>query len=273
MGQEICTYIGVPEPSDPPGTSICSRLPNFHVIEDSENLKPWLPQGRPPPVQGIGELTAGQVVLLGGTRPKRILHTLVMDLGVDLDGNNESLTQARHILLSTVDALDSLVEHHVVVPVKGQDARVRKLQAFVHLGIAAQFAAMMGGLYEARLHGQHESEESQEVVRGYFHGAVQVFGRIELTPKDEAVFRDYYLEQADIEELAEERDRGLAAEIERRHGFLKRLVAAFQAEIGRLTGAAGRHPGDQPQALAGAGGHEPQVLTRAIVPAAQPRKR
>jgi hypothetical protein len=242
------------------------------AVEGSTNLKPWLPAPRYRPAHAIGALTAGQVALLGGFRPMRILHSVAYDLALPLDGGDRKSVQAtEQILLTAAEALDSLADHHVVVPVKGSDARLRRLHGFVRVGVAALLAGTMGALHEHRLwSGRRELAEAPEFIQRYFLGAIQIFGRIQLNRRDQGVFRDHYLEARDIEELADER-LGLDAEVERRHGFLKRLATALEAAAGVLTGTE-RREGDarDPTALASAASAHP-ALTSATARGARPR--
>ncbi len=202
------------------------------------NLQPWiemLTPSRSPPLHGTDKLTAGQVALLGGTRPLRILHSIVLDLDVLLDGGDkQSLKRANRILGPTCDALQSLVDHHVVAPAKGRDASARKLGAFVDLGIAAQIASTMGALHYERLHAEDASGD--EVIQRYFLGMVQIFGRITLARNDQQVFSDHYIDVVDVEGFAADQGRDLSDEVARRHGFLKRLAAALRAQIQLVTG-------------------------------------
>jgi hypothetical protein len=203
------------------------------------NLKPWLGMlapGRPPALHGTDKLTAGQVALLGGTRPLRILHSVVLDLDVLLDGGDkQSLKRAKMILEPTHDALCSVVDHYVVAPAKGRDASARKLGALVDLGIAAQIASTMGALHYHRQ--QHEDAFGEDdVIKHYFLGMVQVFGRITLARNDQQVFSDHYIDGVDVEELVADQGRDLSEEAALRHGFLKRLATALKAQIKLVTG-------------------------------------
>jgi hypothetical protein len=249
-------------------------------FERSNNLAPWVEAlGRPAPVHGIGPLTPAQVALLGGTRPRSIPHCIVTDLHVPLDGGApKDLREAYQILLSSDHALRSLVEHHVVVPVRGPRAAARRLRALADLGVAAQIAALMGTLHERSL--VRSEDEESDFIQRYFLEALQTFGRISLSRGDRAVFRDYYVDEAHIEELAEERSGELSVEVERRRGFLKRLAAALRAESARGTGA-GRAPvAEDPQLPAQAGAPRGRVAGdgegRALMPAvdrAAPRRK
>jgi hypothetical protein len=242
------------------------------AIHDTENLMPWHLENQSHPVTGIGPLTAGQVALLGGTRPMRVLHSLAYELEIPLDGGDaQSAHEADGILFHSTRALQSLAEHHVVVPVKGREARVRRLREFVELGVAAQIAALMGGLRESQLVTERPEPEHHALVRRYFLATLQAFGRLELSPRDQDVFSDYYLDEIAIDDLAAERGRGLAAEIKRRQGFLQRLATALLAEIDIMTGGVRRHDAPTPEALAA--GAKPKALTRATGAAARPRKR
>jgi hypothetical protein len=253
------------------------------IVHASDNLKPWLARGQFQPAHGLGSLTAGQVALLGGTRPTRALHSVASWLSVPLDGGDQKgLRTVGQILHHSTEALESLVEHHVVVAVKEGEARLRKLREVVRLGIAAQAAAMMGAQQELGLWAERDDlEEPSELVRRYFLAAHQAFGRIKLSRADQDVFRDYYIEALPIDELAEERDRGLDAEVERRRAFLKRLAAALEAQCELMARTAGRPGagGSAPEVLAGSGREgstrdaEPRALTQATARAARPRKR
>jgi hypothetical protein len=208
-------------------------------------LEPWtgeLSPGRQPPLCGTDELTVGQVALLGGTRPLRILHSVVLDLDVLLDGGDkQSRKQAKEVLEPTCDALQSLVDHHVVVPAKGRDASARKLSALVDLGIAAQIASTMGALHH-HLEYPEEASGDGDFVKRYFLGMVQVFGRITLARGDQKIFRDHYIDAADVDALVEDDGRDLDEEVELRHGFLKRLAKALKAQIQLVTGRAAPPP-------------------------------
>lgn len=243
------------------------------AIQGTDELKAWLAVGPPSTVRGVGPLTAGQVALLGGTRPTRVLQTVASRLWIPLDGGDkQSLREADRILTHSSKALESVVEHHVVSPARGQEARLRKLRGLVRVGVAAQFAAMMGALHEHHLWAEERAlEEERELVQRYFLGALQAFGRIKLARRDQDVFRDHYLEARDIEEIADERGVELAAEAERRRGFLERLAAALEAQA---AVAAGHDAGaGDPEALAGAGDAGPRALTRATGRATRPRRR
>jgi hypothetical protein len=252
------------------------------LIEGSENLQPWLAREFQP-AHGLGSLTAGQVALLGGTRPTRVLHSVASRHSILLDGGDaQGLRTVGLILHHSTEALESLVEHHVVVSVKAGEARLRKLREVVKLGIATQVAALMGAQQDLSLWAKPDDlEEPPELVRRYFLAALQAFGRIKLSRADQGVFRDYYIEALAIEDLAEERGRGLAAEIERRRGFLTRLAAALEAQCDLMARTVGRSDAGAgaPEALAGSGREggtrnaEPRALTQATVRAARPRKR
>jgi hypothetical protein len=247
---------------------------NLFLVAHTIDFAPWRPEGPRPPVHGIGALTAGQVALLGGTRPRRILHTLVTDLDVALDGDKASLERAHNVLLPTSDAVESLAAYHDVVPVKGWEAGARKMRAFVDLAVATQIAAAMGALHEEHPWSrQRERRQAPEFVRRYFLGLVEVFGQIKLPRKDEAIFRDHYLEDVTIEQLAEEKGRGLDAEVERRLGFLRRLAKALKLEIGKRTGVAGPGTVDEPRVLGGTDAAVPPALTQAVGRGAPPRTR
>jgi hypothetical protein len=202
-------------------------------------LEPWtdeLTPGRQPPLHGTDKLTAGQVALLGGTRPLRILHSVLLDLDVLLDGGDkQSRKQAIEVLEPTCDALQSLVDHHVVAPAKGRDASARKLGALVDLGMAAQIASTMGALHH-HLQDPEDASEPDDVVKRYFLGMVQVFGRITLARRDQKIFSDHYIDAADVDALVEDDGRDLDEEVELRHGFLKRLAKALKAQILLVTG-------------------------------------
>jgi hypothetical protein len=208
-------------------------------ILDDLNVKPELGviiAGRPSPVHGTDQLTAGQVALLGGTRPLRILHAVSHELNLSLDGGDKrSLKQATEILQSTNDALRSFVVHHEVAPAKGRDASARNLAALVDLGIATQIASTMGALHH---HLQYPADASGEddVIKRYFLGMVQVFGRIKLARNDQKVFSDHYIDGRDVDDLVEDDGRDLAEEVELRHEFLKRLAKALKAQIKLATG-------------------------------------
>ena len=202
------------------------------------NLEPWtdeLAPGRRPPLHGTDKLTAGQVALLGGTRPLRIVQTVVRDLDVLLDGGDkQSLKHAKEVLDPTCGALQNLVDHHVVSPAKGRDASARKLAALVDLGIAAQIASTMGALHH-HLQYPEEASNDGDVVKRYFLGMVQVFGRITLARRDQKIFSDHYINAADVDDLVEDDGRDFAEEVELRHGFLKRLAKALKAQIQLIT--------------------------------------
>ena len=205
------------------------------------NLEPWtkeLAPGRLLPLHGTDTLSAGQVALLGGTRPVRILHVVILDLDVLLDGGDkQSRKHAKEVLEPTCDALQNLVDHHVVSAAKGQDAAARNLAALVDLGIAAQIASTMGALHD---HLQSPEEASgdgdDDVVKRYFLGMVQVFGRITLTRRDQKLFSDHYIDAADVDDLVEDDGRDFDNEVALRHGFLKRLAKALRAQIQLVTG-------------------------------------
>jgi hypothetical protein len=203
------------------------------------NLEPWteeLAPDRLPPLHGTDKLTAGQVALLGGTRPLRILHSVVLDLDVLLDGGDkQSLKHAKEVLEPTCGALQNLVDHHVVSPAKGRDASARKLAALVDLGIAAQIASTMGAIHH-HLQSPEDASEHDDVVKRYFLGMVQVFGRITLARRDQKIFSDHYIDAADVDDLVEDDGRDFAEEVELRHGFLKRLAKALKAQIQLVTG-------------------------------------
>jgi hypothetical protein len=202
------------------------------------NLRPLLgllAPGRLSRLHGTDTLTAGQVALLGGTRPTRILHSVVFELGVLLDGGDKpSVKSAKWILMPTSAAVRSFVAHHVVAPVKGQGAAARKLSGIVDLGIAAQIASTMGALHDHRMRPEDASGDD-EIVRRYFLGMVQTFGRIRLARSDQKVFRDQYIDGVDVKDLVEDEGRDLDEEVELRHGFLKRLATALKAQIKLVT--------------------------------------
>lgn len=202
------------------------------------NLEPWtdqLARGWLLPLQGTDKLTAGQVALLGGTRPLRIVHTVVHDLDVLLDGGDkQSLKHATEVLEPTCGALQNLVDHHVVYPAKGRDASARKLAALVDLGIAAQIASTMGALHD-HLQSPVDASGPDDVIKRYFLGMVQVFGRITLARRDQKIFSDHYIDAADVDDLVEDDGRDFAKEVELRHGFLKRLAKAIKAQIQLIT--------------------------------------
>lgn len=247
-----------------------------HVLHRDSTMKPWLAQlpGQEP-IDGIGTLTAGQVALLGGTRPLRVLHALAPDFG--LRAESKSRAHLGFLLLSSTEALNSLVEHHVVAPARGREACARRLREFVNLAVAAMIAALMGTLYDHRMSpGVPGREEETPLVKRHFSRMGEAFTRITLTRKDQGIFRDYYLDEAHIEELAEEGGRGLAAEVERRRGFLKRLAAALKEQCAILAGAAGRHEAAvvAPEALPGATSDAAiPAVSRAVARATLPRKR
>jgi hypothetical protein len=202
-------------------------------------LQPWTDQIAPsrlPPLHGTDKLTAGQVALLGGTRPRRILHSVVHDLGVLLDGGDkQSLKHAEVILEPTCDVLQSIVDHHVVTPAKGRDASVRKLGVLVDLGMAAQIASTLGALHH-HLQYPEEGSAGTDLVKRYFLGMVQVFGGIKLVRNDQRVFRDHFIDGGNIDDLVEDDGRDLDREVELRHGFLTRLARALKAQIKLVTG-------------------------------------
>lgn len=202
-------------------------------------LEAWtdeLTPGRQPPLHGMDKLTAGQVALLGGSRPLRILHSVALDLDVLLDGGDkQSRKNAKEVLEPTCDALQSLIDHHVVAPAKGRDACARKLGALVDLGIAAQIASTIGALHH-QLEDPEDASEPDDFVKRYFLGMVQVFGRIALAHHDQKIFRDRYIDAADMDALVEDDGRDLDEEVELRHGFLKRLAKALKAQIQLVTG-------------------------------------
>ena len=209
------------------------------------NLEPWTEQlapGRLLPLHGTDTLSAGQVALLGGTRPLRILHVVVLDLDVLLDGGDkQSRKHAKEVLEPTCEALQNLVDHHVVSPAKGRDASARKLAALVDLGIAAQIASTMGALHD-HLQSPEEASGDGDMVKRYFLGMVQVFGRITLARRDQKIFSDHYIDAADVDDLVEDDGRDFAEEVELRHGFLKRLAKALRAQIQLVTGRAAPPP-------------------------------
>lgn len=243
----------------------------YRTLLSHQNLKPWEADGPPPPVRPIGSLTVAQVVLLGGTRPRRVVHSLAADINSMLDGGDrETVHRAEGMLEHANEALESLVGHHVVTPVKGPAARRRKLTGFIHLGVAAEIASLMGTLAAHHLWTRHQDPEKvPDLIRRYFLGVVQAFGRVRLSARDLAVFGDYYVENAEIEELAEERDLDLAVEVERRRVFLSHLSAGLQAQLaaaaspgGPLVERAALGPGDAPTALNPATGRGARPRTR-----------
>lgn len=207
----------------------------------------------------------------------RLLQSLADELEIPLDGGDKrTMAEAEQMLSHAADALESLAEHHVVTRVEERAERAAKLREFVELGVAAQLAGLMAGLYEDnRWSGRPVPENPRELVERYFLKMVEVFARIELSRADQEVFRDYYVNVIDIHELAAERGRGLAREIARRKGFLERLAAALAAEIDRVTAAPPRHDPVDPEALGEAGPPQPppKTLSRATGAAARPRKR
>ena len=209
------------------------------------NLEPWteeLASERLLPLHGTDKLTPGQVALLGGTRPLRILHSVVLDLDVLLDGGDkQSRKHAKEALDPTCCALQNLVDHHVVSPAKGRDASARKLAALVDLGMAAQIASTMGALHDHLQSPEHASDDDDFVQR-YFLGMVQVFGRITLARNDQKIFRDHYIDAADVDDLVEDDGRDLDEEVELRHRFLKRLAKTLKAQIQLVTGRAAPPP-------------------------------
>jgi hypothetical protein len=74
------------------------------------------------------------------------------------------------------------------------------------------------------------------VIKRYFLGMVQVFGRIKLARNDQKIFSDHYIDAADVDALVEDDGRDLDEEVELRHGFLKRLAKALKAQILLVTG-------------------------------------
>ncbi len=221
-----------------------SNLERHVAMAGRGNLDPWMHAifaGRPLTLQGTDRLTAGQVALLGGTRPLRILHTVVLELGVLLDGGDKaSQRQATEILEMTSQALRSVVKHHVVEPAKTRDAALRKLGALVDLGIAAQIASTMGALHHDLPHG--EDDAGDDVFRHHFLGLVQAFGRLTLTRNDQKVFSDHYIDGVDVERLVDDDGRDFDEEVELRHAFLSRLVKALKAQIKLVASRAAPDP-------------------------------
>jgi len=237
-----------------------ANLVGFVAMAGHGNLDPWLDPifaSRPLPLQGTDRLTAGQVALLGGTRPLRILHTVVLELDVLLDGGDKaSRRQATEVLSGTSRALRSVLKHQVVEPVKTRDAAFRKLGALVDLGIAAQIASAMGRLQHLLQH--REDDAGDDVIRHHFLGLVQVFGRITLARNDQKVFSDHYIDGVDVEQLVADDGRDLDEEVKLRHAFLTRLVKALKAQIKLVTG----RPAPDPARAELPAARSPKMLSR-----------
>jgi hypothetical protein len=181
------------------------------------------------PIPLAPPLTASQVSLLGGTRPARTLRTLERRLHIPPQADRREQDAMLPLLLPSREALESVTAHYVVAPIQGPEDRLRELRAFLEVGIAVQFAALMGALDARRYSGR--SEEDPGWMERYFLGALQTFLRIKLSRSDQGVFRDYYLDEGNIEEIADERGRQLATEAKRRLGFLQRFAKELRAAI------------------------------------------
>jgi hypothetical protein len=230
---------------------------------------PWRTEGQPA-VQSLGSLTATQVAFLGGTRPTRMLEDIAAELKVPVEsGDRESEQKLYQISLSSRQT-DKVIDHYVVAKVKGREARARRVREFVEFAVAAQFASLIGALsgrHDALLLNPEEEEEEPEFIRRHFLGAIRMFRKLKLTPTAQAVFQDHFLDDREIEDIAEDEGRELEEEIERRRVFLKGLARALREALDRPKDDA-----RAPEALPGAK-PRPRALTQATARAARPRRR
>ena len=257
-----------------PYTPILSRTIMVHLRMDLQRnldahvqLAPWRTEGQPV-AQGLGPLTATQVALLAGTRPTRMLEDIAAELQVPVESGDRESEQKLYEISLTSRQTDKVIENYVVAKVKGREARAQRVREFVEFAVAAQFASLVGALA-----GRHDSllinpeEEEPEFIRRHFLGAVQVFRKLKLTRKAQAVFRDHFLDNREIEDIAEDEGREVDKEIERRRVFLKGLARALAEAL-----AGPQDSPRAPEALPGAT-PRPRALTQATGRAARPRKR
>jgi hypothetical protein len=216
---------------------------SVHVLGHGR-FSPWVATiraGRPVAAVAAHDLTAAQVILLGGTRPTRCLHSVVAaELHVHLDGGfPEEIARARSVLGGSYGAVESLVRHHPCTPARGRAAALASLTELVHLGIAAQYASMIARLYDQGFDPERlPSDEEVAFLTRYFFWAMHAFRRLALTRGDQAAFRDYYVDRARPDELAEEHDLELDHEVERRRRFLKRLSKGLLVQAAAIGGEA-----------------------------------